>query len=115
MDRIFLILILSFFLFSCANRSERFYFGNYSDAEKHYNKGEYEKAIEEYQSYIKENPEGQMAVISLYYIAKSHVALGQIQEAKSIYQDIITKYPDTVWANFSKTQLEELAKQAGNG
>ena len=110
MRRLFLFLTLSCLLASCTNRSERFYFGNYSEAEKYYNKGEYQKAIEKYQAYIHEYPEGQMAVISNYYIAKSHAALGQNNEAKAIYQEIVAKHPDAVWANFSKTQLEEMEK-----
>lgn len=94
---------------SCAFRgSESFYFGHYSEAEQLYGKGQYEKAIEKYQAYIDENPEGNLAVISRYYMAKSHAALGHTEEAKKLYEQIAEKYPDLVWANFSKTQLKEL-------
>ena len=95
---------------SCAfhHSSRNFYFGNYSEAEQFYNKGQYEKAIQKYQAYIDENTEGNLAVISQYYMAKSHAALGHKDEAKALYQQIAQKYPDLVWANFSKTQLKEL-------
>jgi TolA-binding protein len=96
---------------ACApKRPENFYFGEYSDAESLYNRGQYEQAIQKYQSYLDENPEGNLAVISQYYIAKSHLALGHFEDAKRIFQSIITKHPDVVWANFSETQLKEVDK-----
>ena len=108
---VFRSLVLCFVLLtaSCAFRSTKsFYFGTYSEAEQFYSKGQYEKAIQKYQAYIDENPEGNLAVISQYYMAKSHAALGHSGEAKALYQQIAQKYPDLVWANFSKTQLKEL-------
>ena len=101
----------AFFLFltaSCAHRVENYYFGNYSEAERLYNKGEFEKAIQKYQAYIDQNPEGNLAVISLYYMARSHGALGHAEEAKRLYQQIMKDDPDAVWAHFSETQLKEL-------
>ncbi len=109
-----LLLLVILVCTSCAKGKgpEQFYFGSYSEAEKFYNKGQYERAIEEYQKYIDENPEGNLAVISQYYIAKSHAALGNFDQARKIYETIIQQYPDLVWANFSRTQLKELDKQA---
>ena len=104
-------LVLCFLLLtaSCASHGSRnFYFGNYSEAEQFYNKSQYEKAIQKYQAYIDENPDGNLAVISRYYMAKSHAALGHTGEARELYQQIVQKYPDLVWANFAKTQLKEL-------
>ena len=97
-------------LTSCAHHrgAENYYFGNYSEAERLYQKGQYEKAIQKYTAYRDENPEGNLAVISEYYIAKSHAALGHNDEAKSLFQKIIKEHPDMVWANFSETQLKEL-------
>jgi TolA-binding protein len=110
----FLILcLLGFTVTSCARAKkgpEHFYFGSYSDAEKLYNEGLYEEAIAQYQAYIDENPEGNLAVISRYYIARSHAALGHTDQARKIFSSIVEQHPDLVWANFSKTQLEELAK-----
>ena len=109
--KLFLLLGISLLLVSCAHKKgnvDRFYFGPYSEAEKLYGKGDYEKAIVKYQAYIDENPEGNLAVISEYYIAKSHAALGHADQAKTIYQEIIEKHPDLVWAKFAETQLKEL-------
>ncbi len=101
-----------FYLSSCAPRAtaENFYFGSYSEAEALYNRGEYEKAIQKYQTYIDENPEGNLALISQYYIARCHAALGRTEEARQIYQKIVTEHRDTVWGNFSDSQLKELDK-----
>ncbi len=87
---------------------EAFYFGSYSEAERLFAKGEFDKAIQKYQAYIDENPEGNLAIISQYYIARSHAALGHKDEALQLFRQIIEKYPDVIWANFSQTQLKEL-------
>ncbi|HLD50628.1 MAG TPA: tetratricopeptide repeat protein [bacterium] len=106
-----LLLVLGIGFSSCAHKtSENFYFGNYSEAEALYNRGEYEKAIQRYQAYVDENPEGNLALISQYYIARSKMALGRIDEAKSLFQKIVTEHRDTVWANFSESQLKDLEK-----
>jgi len=94
-------------LTSCLSRREVFYFGNYSQAEQLFNQGDYLRAIQRYQAYIDENPEGHLAIISQYYIARSHQALGHADEAKTIYERIVRDHPDVVWANFSQTQLNE--------
>jgi len=108
----YLLLILTcLILSSCLHgrgNPERFYFGSYSEAEKLFNKGDYEKAIVKYQEYINTNPDGNLAVISEYYIGKSHLALGQTDEAKSIFEQISKEHPDLVWAKFSDTQLKEI-------
>lgn len=107
-----LVLALSFGLSACASHSKTFYFGNYSEAEKFYNKGEYEKAIEHYQAHIDEAPEGNLAVISRYYMAKSYQALGKNEEARHHYKIIVDRYPELVWANFSREQLQVIAQQS---
>ncbi|MCM8776340.1 MAG: tetratricopeptide repeat protein [Candidatus Omnitrophica bacterium] len=101
------------FLASCASRGSRYYyFGDYSDAERYYNKGEYQKAIDKYQAYLDGNPEGNLAVISQYYIGKSYVALGKTDKAKKVFQEITQKYPELVWTNFAQNQLKELELQS---
>jgi len=93
---------------SMAKKSQNFYFGNYSEAEQHFNKGEFEAAITKYTQYRTENPDGNLAIIALYYIGKSHQALGHTELAKAAFTDIVKNYPDVVWANFSEAQLKEL-------
>ncbi len=86
-------------------------FGSYSDAEKFYAEGKYDKAIGSYQKYIDEQPDGNLAIISKYYIAKSHAALKQNNIAKSEFEAIINKYPDLIWAELSKEQVKNLATE----
>ena len=107
-----LITVIAFSTASCArfarNNPDNFYFGAYSEAEALFNRKEYEKAIQKYQAYIDENPEGNLSVISQYYMARSHAALGHTEEARAMYEKIVQEHPDLVWANFSDTQLKEL-------
>ena len=113
--RIFILLLAAVILSGCLHRGHRegdYYFGSYSEAEIFYNRKEYQKAIQRYQSYIDENPEGNLAVISQYYIAKSHAALGHTDEAKAIFQKILKEHPEMVWANFAEGQLKELEKSS---
>lgn len=96
--------------FGRAHRQEDFYFGSYSEAEALYSRKQYDKALQRYQAYIDENPEGNLAVIAQYYMAKCHAALGHTPEAKALFKKIMTEHPDLVWANFSEAQLKDLNK-----
>ena len=109
--KIALCLLAALVLSSCAKlrkNPERFYFGNYSEAEAAFNKGDYALALDKYSAYIAENPEGNLAVIANYYMAKSYASLGQKDKSAALYHEIIAKHADTVWAKFSQTQLEDL-------
>jgi TolA-binding protein len=97
---------------SCAKTSKNFYFGSYSEAEKHYGKQEYEQAVTKYRAYLDENPQGNLAVIAQYYLGKSYAALGKTDEARMQFQKVANEHPDLVWANFSRTQLQELENAA---
>ena len=92
--------------------SRSFQFGAYTQAEHFYEKGNYPKALEKYQEYVRDNPEGNMTVISYYYMAKSYEGLGNPDEARKFYKKIVKEHPDMVWANFSKNRLEELNAKA---
>lgn len=102
---VFLILFASL---SGCHSTPSFRFGTYSEAEKLYKKREYRKAIEKYEEYARENPEGNMAVIASYYMAKSYESLGETQKARELYEKIIRDHPSLIWADYSKNQLKEL-------
>jgi tetratricopeptide (TPR) repeat protein len=106
--RRYLLIGLSLFALSACRSTPSFNFGAYSEAERLYEKKEYEKAIQKYQEYIRMNPEGNMTVISRYYMAKSHEGLGQTEQARALYEEILREHPDLIWADFSKARLEEL-------
>lgn len=97
---------------SCASRSALNAFGPYSAAETYYNKGNYAKAIAKYQEYLKANPQGNLAVISEYYIGKSYLASGDKAKAQESFQKVADQFPGTSWAEFSKEQLEKLKGDA---
>ncbi len=106
-----LLVLLTLVFTGCMSRrhsEEEFYFGNYSEAESFYNRKQYDKALQRYQAYVDENPEGNLAVIAKYYMGRCHAALGHIDEAKSIYQNIAARHSDLVWGNFAENQLKEL-------
>ncbi len=109
-------LLWSVCLTSCARwfpkGVEHFNFGSYSEAEAAFNKGNYQEAIGKYTAYVAENPEGNLAVIAKYYTAKSYSNLGQQDKARVLYQEIMTKNPDLVWAKFADSQLKDLAAGA---
>lgn len=98
----------------CLHNPERFYFGDYSQAELFYSKGEYERAIQKYQAFMDTNPEGNMAVIAMYYMARSYQYLDRNDEAKTIYEAIIKNHRESVWANFSESHLKELSNPQPN-
>ena len=107
-------LLWSLCLTSCARwfpkGVEHFNFGSYSEAEAAFNKGNYQEAIDKYTAYITENPEGNLAVIAKYYTAKSYSNLAKPDQARVLYQEIMDKHPDLVWAKFSESQLKDLAE-----
>jgi TolA-binding protein len=100
--------LLGVMLASCASRSPRYNFGPYSEAEAFYKKENYPKAIEKYQEYLAANPQGNMAAIAEYYIAKSYAVSGNLDKARAGFERILEKFPGTSWAEFSKEQLEIL-------
>jgi len=95
-------------LFSACAHSQEYYFGAYSTAETLYQTGKYEKAIGKYREYLNGSPQGNMAAIAQYYIGKSYMALNKTVDARTTFQLVVDRYPKTSWANFSKTQIENL-------
>jgi TolA-binding protein len=98
--------LLGLMLGSCAFRSSKSSFGPYSEAEAFYKKGNYPKAIEKYQEYMTVNPQGNLAAIAEYYVAKSYAASGDTAKARAGYEQVAKKFPGSSWAAFAKEQLE---------
>jgi TolA-binding protein len=99
--------LLGVMLASCASHSHfsKNSFGPYSEAETFYKKGNFPKAIEKYQEYLAGHPQGNMAAIAEYYIAKSYAASGDKAKAREIFEQVMKKFPGTSWADFAKDQL----------
>ncbi|OGX45222.1 MAG: hypothetical protein A3G38_03595 [Omnitrophica WOR_2 bacterium RIFCSPLOWO2_12_FULL_51_8] len=111
--KVILILVLSLLLANCRS-APSFNFGAYSEAERLYEKKEYQKAIAKYEEHLREHLEGHLAVIARYYMAKSYEALGQGNEAGKIYRQIVKDEPKLIWANFARARLDELAKESSH-
>ena len=103
--------LLSAMVSSCAFRSMSHAFGSYSEAEAFYEKGNYPKAIEKYQEYLAVNPQGNMAAMATYYIAKSYVAAKDKSKACEKFEQVVEQYPQTSWAAFAKDQLAVLREK----
>ncbi len=103
------LLILSLLVFFGCRSTPAFNFGDYSEAERLYEKKKYAQAIEKYQEYIRANPKGNMAVISRYYMAKSHENLGQGDQARALYEEIVREDSKLIWADFAKARLQEMS------
>ncbi|OGX14576.1 MAG: hypothetical protein A2351_01390 [Omnitrophica bacterium RIFOXYB12_FULL_50_7] len=100
--------LLSVTLASCAFHSSSRSFGPYSEAENFYKNGNYPKAIEKYREYLAVNPQGNLAAIAEYYVAKSLVASGDTAKAIESFKQVVVQYPQTSWADFAEEQLELL-------
>ncbi len=108
-NQLFAVLALSGLLFaSCASGPAKHSFGPCSEAETFYKKGNYPKAIEKYQEYLAGNPQGNLAAVAQYYIAKSYIASEDTVKARENFEQVVKQYPGTSWAEFSKEQLELL-------
>ncbi len=105
---LFISFVCIVFLSGCLRGPSRHQFGDYSNAEKFYAEGKYEKAIDSYSKYIDSHPEGNLSIIAEYYIAKSYAELNKVAEARSGFQAIASKYPDLIWAELSKEQVKAL-------
>jgi len=108
------IAFLGLMLASCSFGSSQRAFGPYSEAETFYRQANYPKAIKKYQAYLALYPQGNLAAISEYYIAKSYLASGDKAKARENFERVIEKFPKTSWAAFAKEQLETLSG-ASNG
>ena len=106
--------LLGVMLASCASHHPKYSFGPYSDAETFYKKGNYPKAIEKYQEYLARNPQGNLAAIAEYYVAKSYTASGSTDKARESFERVVGQFPGTSWAEFSKEQLEILNAPANS-
>ncbi len=112
-NQLFAVLALSSLLLaSCASGPSKSSFGPYSEAEAFYKKANYPKAIEKYQEYLAVNPEGNMAAIAEYFIAKSYAASGDTVKARQSFERVAEKFQGTSWAAFAKEQLEALNQDA---
>lgn len=80
----------------------------YELGDDHFEKKEYRQAILEYQRYREKNPKGKSFASATYKIGVSFQELGLRDEARSFYEEVVSKYPKSDEARKSKTRLQKL-------
>ncbi|MFQ5441254.1 MAG: tol-pal system protein YbgF [Thermodesulfobacteriota bacterium] len=76
--------------------------------EIYYSKGDWERAILEFDRVIKEYPKGDKVPAATLKEGFSFLKLGAPKEARLLLQRVIDKYPESLEASIAKTRLEEI-------
>jgi len=84
--------------------------GTYDQAENLFKLKDWKKAILSYQKYRDENPKGKHFAEATYKIGVAFQELGMKDEARTFYDEVINKFPQTDMAKKSKYRLGQLKK-----
>jgi len=79
---------------------------NYKLAEETFAKKDFKQAILEYQKYRENFPNGKRFANATYKIGLSFKALGMRDEAKTFFEEVQSKFPDTALAKLAKEQMK---------
>jgi len=79
-------------------------------ADEHFKQNDWKKAIIQYQKYRDENPKGKKVAESTYRIAYAFSELGMKDEAKTFYEEVITKFPASPEAKKAKAKIKTIKK-----
>lgn len=79
-------------------------------AEEFFKQSDWKKAIIQYQKYRDENPKGKKVADSTYKIAYAFNELGMKDEAKTFYEEVISKFPISPEAKKAKSKIKALKK-----
>jgi TolA-binding protein len=82
----------------------------YEVAKEHFNNKDWKKAILSYQKYRDENPSGKKVADATYKIGVCFQELGMKEEAKTFYDEVIAKHPNTDEARRAKVRLKSVRK-----
>ncbi|KYG69462.1 hypothetical protein AZI87_09790 [Bdellovibrio bacteriovorus] len=82
----------------------------YEVGEEFFNKKDWKQAILNYQKYRDDNPKGSKFADATYKIGVSFQELGMKDEAKTFYDEVVSKFPKSDEARRSKTRLKGLKK-----
>ncbi len=69
---------------------------------------ELKNAITMLDMFVKENPEDESVPESKYFIAQCYFQLGEIDNAKTAYQDLIKDHPASEFAGYAEEELKEI-------
>ncbi|MFM6930123.1 MAG: tetratricopeptide repeat protein [Bdellovibrio sp.] len=82
----------------------------YEAAQEFFTKNDWKQAILNYQKYRDENPKGGHFADSTYKIGVSFQELGMKDEAKTFYDEVVSKFPKSEEARRAKIRLKGLKK-----
>ena len=87
----------------------------------YYESRDYDEAIKMYEAAIAEEADELIIAKSLYYMAESHVKLKNLDEAISVFEDLVETLPDHYLASSAKRRIAvlkedmKLIKNSGGG
>lgn len=84
--------------------------GNFEVAEELYEAKDWKKAILAYQKYRDENPKGKRLAESTYKIGVCFQELNMKDEAKTFYDEVVNKFPNSDQARKAKIRIKSLKK-----
>nr|BFD58436.1 hypothetical protein CKG001_05430 [Bdellovibrio sp. CKG001]BFD61865.1 hypothetical protein BdHM001_05460 [Bdellovibrio sp. HM001]BFD65703.1 hypothetical protein HAGR004_07250 [Bdellovibrio sp. HAGR004] len=82
----------------------------YEAAQDHFNKKDWKQSILNFQKYRDENPKGPKFADATYKIGVSFQELGMKDEAKTFYDEVVSKFPKSEEARRAKIRLKGLKK-----
>ncbi|WP_413575878.1 tetratricopeptide repeat protein [Bdellovibrio sp. HCB290] len=80
--------------------------GSYEVAQEHFNKKDWKQAILSYQKYRDESPKGTHFADATYKIGVSFQELGMKDEAKTFFDEVLSKFPKSDEARRAKIRLK---------
>lgn len=83
---------------------------HYEAGQEFFTKKDWKKAILSYQKYRDENPKGKSYPEATYKIGVSFQELGMKDEAKTFYDEVVSKFPKSDQARKASTRLKSMKK-----
>lgn len=84
--------------------------GSYDVAQEFFDQKDWKKAILNYQKYRDDNPNGKKIPDATYKMGVAFQELGLKDEAKTFFDELVSKYPNTNEARKAKIRLKSLKK-----
>lgn len=96
---------------AAADRAAKSEKNPYQVAEEKFDQKNWKEAILDYEKYRKQNPKGKQFAMATYKIGVSFEELGMADEAKSFYEEVLSKFPKTKEADKASTRLKKFKKK----
>lgn len=81
----------------------------YDKAQKYYQTQKYDDAKEYFHEFLAENPDEPLKTIAMYYLGHCYQMTGDLKEAKSIYNRVVTNATgDEFWIGVARRRIAEL-------